>query len=117
MSDAGQRPPLAGLTQAEVAQRVREGRVNVNADVPTKTVPQIVAEHALTLFNGVMVVLAVLVLLTGRVTNMLFVIPVVANLVIGAFQEIRAKRAIDELSVLAARPVRVIRDGLHAVSK
>ena len=114
MSDAGQRPPLAGLTQAEVAQRVREGRVNVNADVPTKTVPQIVAEHALTLFNGVMVVLAVLVLLTGRVTNMLFVIPVVANLVIGAFQEIRAKRAIDELSVLAARPVRVIRDGLES---
>ena len=50
--------PLTGLTDAEVAERVASGRVNANTDVRTKTVRQIVAEHALTLFNGVNLALA-----------------------------------------------------------
>ncbi len=104
---------IRGLSQAEVAQRIREGKVNVNSDVPTKTVSQIVAEHAFTPFNGLMIALAVLVLFTGQFSNVFFVLPVFANLIIGAFQEIRAKKAIDKLSILAARPVRVIRDGVE----
>ncbi len=112
MSDAAPER-IRGLTQSEVAQRIREGKVNVSSDVPTKTVPQIISEHAFTPFNGLMVGLAILVLCTGRLSNMLFVLPVFANLIIGAFQEVRAKRAIDKLSILAARPVRVIRDGVE----
>ena len=85
---------LRGLTDQEVAERVADGRTNANTDVKTKTVGQILAEHAFTLFNGVNLALALLVLLTGQYRNMLFMCVVGANLVIGVTQEIRAKRMV-----------------------
>ena len=98
-----------GLTDAEVAERVADGRTNANTDVKTKSVRQILAEHALTLFNGVNVALAVLVLLTGQYRNMLFMCVVGANLLIGVTQEIRAKRMVDKLTILTQKEVTVIR--------
>lgn len=100
---------LAGLTEAEVAERVADGRTNANTDVRTKSVGQILAEHALTLFNGVNLALALLVLLTGQYRNMLFMCVVGANLVIGVAQEIRAKRMVDRLTILTQKEVTVIR--------
>ena len=44
--DAG----LRGLTDEEVAERVADGRTNANTDVKTKSVGQILSEHALTLW-------------------------------------------------------------------
>lgn len=103
--DAG----LVGLTDEEVARRVAEGRTNASTEVPTKSVRQILAEHAFTLFNGVNLALALLVLVTGQYRNMFFMIVVAANFVIGVAQEVRAKRMVDKLSILTQRQVTVIR--------
>lgn len=100
-----------GLGEAEVAERVAAGLTNANTDVKTKSVRQIVAEHTLTFFNGVNLVLALLVLLTGHYRNLLFMCVVVANLLIGVFQEVRAKRTVDKLTILTLREVTVIRAG------
>ena len=100
-----------GLTESEVAYRVEAGLTNANTDVKTKTVGQILAEHTLTLFNAVNLAMAILVATTGQWRNMLFMVVVILNIVIGVFQEIRAKRSVDKLALLAARPVRVRRDG------
>ena len=100
---------IRGLTDAEVAERVAQGRTNANTDVKTKSVGQIVAEHALTPFNGVNLALAILVLLTGQYRNMLFMCVVGANLLIGVSQEIRAKRMVDKLTILTQKEVTVIR--------
>ncbi len=102
---------LKGLSSAEVAERVAQGRVNTNADVKTKSVPQIVRDHTMTFFNAVNMVLAVLVMLTGEYRNMLFMGVVLSNLVIGIWQELRAKRMVDRLSILTASDAVVIRDG------
>ena len=100
-----------GLTAEEVAYREEAGLTNANTDVHTKTVGQILAEHTFTLFNAVNLIMAILVATTGAWRNMLFMVVVVLNIVIGVFQEIRAKRSVDKLALLAARPVRVRRDG------
>ena len=100
---------LRGLTDDEVAERASRGLINANTDVKTKTVRQIVAEHALTLFNAVNLALAVLVLFTGQYRNMLFMCVVGANLLIGVTQEIRAKRMVDKLTILTQKEVMVIR--------
>ena len=100
---------LRGLTDEEVAERVADGRVNDNTDVKTKTVGQIFAEHAFTLFNAVNLAMAVLIFLTGQYRNLLFLCVVGANLVVGVFQEIRAKRKVDELSIMTQQSVTVIR--------
>lgn len=102
---------LQGLSAAEVEERRARGLVNANADVKTKTIPQIVAEHTFTLFNGVNAVLALLVFLTGQYRNMLFMVIVLANLFIGIVQEIRAKLTVDRLTLLTATDALVIRDG------
>ncbi len=94
-----------------MAQRVAAGQVNVNTDVRTKSIPQIVASNLLTLFNVVNALLAVLVISTGQYRNLMFLLVVFANLAIGIFQEIRSKLTIDKLSIVAARDSCVIRDG------
>ena len=86
-----------GLTAAEVAERVARGDVNADVDVKTRSVRQIVRENVCTLFNAINVILAVFVLFTGSYKNMLFMIVIVSNVIIGIVQEIRSKRTTDRL--------------------
>ena len=58
-------PEFKGLSSAEVEDRVADGRVNADAGPQTKTIPQIIATHAFTLFNGINIILACLVAYTG----------------------------------------------------
>ena len=59
-----------------------------------------------------MVLAAVLAITGSSVKNMTFLIVVVCNLCIGCYQEIRAKRSVDKLTLVAAQKLRVIRDGI-----
>ena len=105
-------PEFAGLTPDEVQERVEDGLVNAYAGPGTKSVSQIFCEHLFTLFNGVNAVLAGLVAYTGSWRNMSYLVVIFANLFIGVFQEVRSKRTIDKLSILAERPVTVRRGGV-----
>lgn len=104
-------PELGGLTPDEVSERLAAGRVNADAGPKTKPVTLIVAEHTLTLFNGVNLALAVLVALTGTWRNLAFLGVVVLNTLIGIVQEVRSKRIVDRLQIIAERPVVVRRGG------
>ena len=104
-------PEVRGLDEAQARRRAEEGQANESAGVKTKSVPRIVAEHTLTLFNAVNVVLAALVASTGSFRNLAFLLVVGANLLIGIVQEVRTKLVVDRLSILARRPVTVRRGG------
>jgi cation-transporting ATPase E len=69
------------------------------------------AANVLTVFNGVLVTLFVLVVATGRWQNGLFAGVVVANAAIGIVQELRAERTLDRLAVLNPPRARVVRGG------
>ena len=101
----------AGLTAAEVAERVARGRTNATTVRTSRTVGEIVRANVLTVFNGILVTLFVLVLATARWQNGLFGLVVVANAGIGIVQEVRAKRTLDRLAVLDAPGARVVREG------
>ncbi|MCI9272849.1 MAG: cation-translocating P-type ATPase [Clostridiales bacterium] len=100
-----------GLTAQQVASRIREGLVNYETDIPTKSIGRIVRDNVCTLFNLINAVLAVAVILVGSYKNLLFMGVVLCNMVIGIVQEIRAKRTIDQLSILSSSKVKVVRDG------
>ena len=104
-------PATAGLTSEEVRQRVAAGQVNVNADVHTRSIPQIFRENICSLFNLVNLVLAGAIFWTGHYRNLLFMLIIIANVTIGIVQEIRSKLVIDRLSVVTASRAHVIRDG------
>ena len=108
--------PDQGLTMEQVRQRMACGWANLPVDPPTKTEKQIIKEHCVTFFNLIFLVLAVLLLVVGSFKNMMFIVIAVANTVIGIFQEIRSKRAVDQLTLVAAQKVKTIRDGqLHEI--
>lgn len=100
-----------GLTHEQVNYRKKQGQVNIAAQVRTKSIPHIIGGNLFTLFNLLNVLLAAVVLWTGSYKNMLFMIVVASNTAIGTIQEIRAKRAVDRLSLIAEKGVRVIRGG------
>lgn len=100
-----------GLTSAQVQERHEQGLDNREVGVKTKSVKEIILGNIFTFFNIVNFILAILVLSTGSLKNCLFMGTVVANTVIGCFQEIRSKKTIDKLSLISAPKVNVIRDG------
>jgi cation-transporting ATPase E len=101
----------AGLTTAQVAQRVAVGQVNTPPARSSRSVIQILRANLLTRFNALIGALAALILIFGHPIDALFGLVVVFNSAIGVVQEVRAKRTLDRLAVLARAPVRVRRDG------
>ena len=101
-----------GLTGEEVSQRMAQGLSNKTDLKAGRTEAQIVTAHLFTFFNCIFVILAViLALVRSSPKNMTFLGVVVCNCAIGIFQEIRAKRAVDKLSLVAAQQVMTLRDG------
>jgi cation-transporting ATPase E len=95
-----------GLTDAEVAQRVSEGKTN---DVPTRaarSVSDIVRANVFTRINAILGVLLIIVLSTGSVINGAFGLLIIANSAIGIIQELRAKQTLDRLAIVGqAKPL------------
>jgi cation-transporting ATPase E len=102
---------FAGLTSAEVAARVADGRVNAVPKAPVRTLGEIVRANVLTWVNAIVGVLFVLLLVVGRPADGLFVGVIVSNSAIGIFQELRARRTLEALAVLNAPKAHVRRDG------
>ena len=101
-----------GLTAEEVQLRTENGLANGRCQSATKSVKEIALEHCLTYFNLVFAVLAVIIALSGSsVKNMTFLIVVLCNTAIGIYQELRAKRAVDKLTLVAAQRLNTLRDG------
>lgn len=94
-----------GLTDAEVAARVAEGKTNDVPNRASRSVGEIVRANVLTRINAILGVLLIIVLATGSLINGLFGILIVANSAIGIIQELRAKKTLDNLAIVSqARP-------------
>lgn len=100
-----------GLTASQVSSRATDGRSNGGFEIKTKSTFRIICENVFTLFNLINLILAIMVFAVGSYRNALFMGVVICNTAIGIFQSIRAKRAIDKLSIISAPKARVIRDG------
>ena len=107
-----------GLTDAEVAQRVAEGKTN---DVPTRaarSVSEIVRANVLTRINAILGVLLIIVLATGSLINGMFGLLIIANSGIGIIQELRAKQTLDKLAIVGqAKPLVRRRSGAGSAAK
>ncbi len=104
--------PATGLTDAQVSSRKRQGLINIATAQTGKSETQIVLEHCFTYFNLVFLGLAVILAIAGSsIKNMTFLVIVVVNTVIGIVQQIRARRAVDKLTLVSAQQVQALRDG------
>ena len=101
----------SGLTQEQVQERIDGGWTNKTVTAESKTVGQIVKSNLLTYFNLIFAILAILVIAAGSFRSLTFLPVVIANLFIGILQEIRAKKTLDQLTMLNAPKAEVVRNG------
>ena len=106
---------IVGLTDEEVLERKRAGLTNEATESPSKSVGQIIKGNLFTYFNLIFLIIAILLILVGSVRDLTFLPIIVANILIGIFQELRAKKVLDELEVLNAPKATVVRDGEEQV--
>jgi cation-transporting ATPase E len=104
-----------GLTAAEVAERAARGEVNRVRRPGAAEYADIAARNLLTLFNAIVVPAAAALFSLGEYRGALGVSGfAVTNTLLGLVQEVRAKRHLDRLALLAETRVRVVRDGAGA---
>lgn len=101
----------AGLSYAEVETRKVRGESNEALPPMTRSFKQIFLENSLTLFNLINIIIAGFVIYTGSYKNLLFLGVILVNTAVGVFQELRAKKNIDELTLLNQAKATVIRNG------
>ena len=106
-----QADPAEGLSPQETKLRQSNGLSNIMPPSNTKSEGQIIKENVLTFFNLIFLVLALCLCLVGSFKNLMFLLVAAANTVVGSFQEIRAKRAVDKLTLVAAGTAKAIRSG------
>ena len=100
-----------GLTAQQVQEHRMHGWTNQPVDPPSKTTKEIIQENVFTYFNLIFLVLAVLLCLVGSFRDLTFLPLIVLNTLIGIIQETRAKKVLDNLTMLNAPHAMVIRDG------
>ena len=101
----------AGLTSAQAEEAISAGLANRMTDPDRHSLSRILVRHLFTLFNLLNFGLAACLLLVGSYRNMLFICVVIANILIGAVQEYRARKTISELRLLHTPSVHVLREG------
>ena len=102
---------LQGLSSREAEERRSRGEGGTAAEPITKSKGRIIRENVFTLFNFLNFLIAALLAAVGAYSNMLFICIIILNIVIGIFQELKAKKLVDELSILNRPSVRIRRDG------
>ncbi|APT84307.1 metal ABC transporter ATPase [Corynebacterium aquilae DSM 44791] len=101
----------SGLDPQDVDERVRRGEANETTRTTGRTTADIIRSNLLTRINAILGVLFACVIFTGSIVNGAFGLLIIANSAIGIIQELRAKRTLDKLSILAEAPATAIRGG------
>lgn len=102
---------MKGLSKDEVQYRIDNGLSNNTNIKYTRTTKEIVRSNIITLFNILNISLFILVLTTGSIQNATFIGTIIFNTIIAIYQEIKAKKILDNIKVTNQDKVVVIRDG------
>ena len=103
----------AGLTTEEAAKRAREGKSNKLPNQSSQSVSSIFFGNIVTYFNAIFFGLSILIIAVGAyLRNLTFLPVVIANIIIGIVQQLKAKKVLDALSLLDVAEYTVIRDGV-----
>jgi cation-transporting ATPase E len=107
-------PPTApgGLSESEALARRARGLGNDAHITSGRTYVDIIRENALSVVNVLLMAIAVVLVVLGLLGDAaVTAVLVVLNVVVGVFQEVRAKRSLDRLSVLTRPTAVIVRDG------
>ncbi|MDD4003234.1 MAG: HAD-IC family P-type ATPase [Clostridia bacterium] len=100
-----------GLTSIHVDLRRRQKLVNIQKVKTSKSYAAIIFKNIVTVFNIIWFCIAAILIYIGAYSDCFFLVIILANLLIGISQEIKAKKTVEKLSLITAPEAIVIRDG------
>ena len=101
-----------GLDDKQVEERIAQGLYNKTAKKYSKTYRSIFVGNICTFFNLLCLLAAIaLIIAKAPLTQFTFILIFSLNIFFSIFQEIRAKRKIDKLTILSSPTALVIRNG------
>jgi cation-transporting ATPase E len=107
----------SGLTQAEAARRRAQGMGNDTVIRTGRTYYEILRENALNPVNVLLTAIAGVLALLGLYGDAgVTIVLVLVNVVVGVYQQGRAKQTLDRLSVLTRPTATILRDGEETVA-
>ncbi|MFA5481197.1 MAG: HAD-IC family P-type ATPase, partial [Bacilli bacterium] len=101
-----------GLSSEEVRQRIKEGLVNKTKRHVTKTYAEIIFSNLISFFNILLVIIAIFMIIAEQYSGLFFLFILFANILIGLFQDIRARMLVDKLSLITNPKATVVRNGV-----
>lgn len=103
-----------GLTDAEVRQRVSEGKVNTSGSPVSRSYTDIVVKNFCTSFNIILMIMGAALIYFREYTNALAATGVIfINVFIATIQEMKAKRRLDKIALLLRPTVTAVRNGVE----
>ena len=103
--------PVNGLPNEIIEKRILDNLVNRADKGSTKSIKKIIFSNIVTWFNFVTIMIAIWLISVRAFTDLVFLAIVCVNIIIGIYQEIKAKKSIDRLSLISAPAATVIRGG------
>lgn len=100
-----------GLSFKQVAHARAADETNEFDNSSSRSIVAILRANVFTIFNAILASAVVVVLVVGSWQDAVFGFVLLLNTLTGTIAELRAKRALDNLAVLAAPAAHVIRDG------
>lgn len=106
-----------GLTSEQVSMRMQDGLNNVTPKKGERTYFGIICGNVFTFFNVLTFIVAGALIWAGAsLSQLFFLVIIIANILIGIIQEVRSKRIVDKLKLITAPVATVIRDGQKSVT-
>lgn len=100
-----------GLTNYQVNLKKSQGLSNNTQIKVNRTYLDIFLKNFVTFFNILLIAIGVILIAAGKWDSCVFLVILIANICIGLFQDIRAKRMVDKLSLTTKSKVKVVREG------
>jgi cation-transporting P-type ATPase E len=101
---------VTGLSETEAAARLERAGPR-HEQATSRSYASITVANTFTVFNAILAGFGIATIVFGNPKDALFLGILIANVAIGTFQEVRAKRALDKLSALVVAKATVVRDG------
>lgn len=105
--------PNIGLNEEEVKERVEKKYVNVSSNPTNKSYTKIILGNIFTPFNILMfAIAAILLIIVGPkvATNLMFLLIILFNILIGTIQECKSKHTIERLKLLSTSKITIRRN-------
>ncbi len=104
-------PGVDGLTHREVSELTKNGFVNKTKKVYGKSYWEIFATNIFSFFNILLFIIAGFMIFAGHYGGLLFLAVLIPNIIIGLYEDIKARHLMGKLRLLTDPKAIVIREG------